>query len=288
MIVATAVLGALAVAIGLALALELLDTGFRSIQQVEAQTGVPALGMLPLLRLERGEQPFTRAVDASGSHFTESVRSLRTGLMLSDAERPPRSVLVTSAVPSEGKSSTVLALAAQSARSGRRAIVVDCDMRHPSIGSALGYGRCLGLGDYLAGAASIDDIVGFDEATGMHFIAAGSGDYRPVELLASPRMKRLLQALENEFQMVVLDTPPLLAVSDALPLLREADATLFLVRWEKTKRDTAKAGLKAALEAGARLAGVALTYVDVRKHAQYDYADSHYYYQKSYQRYYSA
>lgn len=136
--------------------------------------------------------------------------------------------------------------------------------------------------------AQLDDIIGFDERTGLHFITAGSGEHRPVELLASPRMNRLLQALEKEFQLTIIDTPPVLAVSDALPLLREADATVYLVRWEKTKRDAAKAGLKLALESGAKLAGVVMTYVDVRKHAQYHYADSKYYYHKSYQRYYTS
>jgi capsular exopolysaccharide synthesis family protein len=287
MIVATAAMAALMLGVGLALVLELLDAGFRSLHQIETQTGLPAIGMLPLLKLKKGEMPHFQAIEGQGSHFAEQVRSLRTALMLSNPDKPPRSLLVTSSVPSEGKSSTALAISAQAARAGRRAIVVDCDMRHPSIGEALGFSTCLGLGDYLAGAAAIDDIIGYDERTGLHFITAGSGEYRPVELLASPRMSRLLQALEREFQMVVLDTPPVLAVSDALPLLRDADATLFLVRWEKTRRDTAKGGLKLALESGAKLAGVAMTYVDVRKHAQYDYADSKYYYNKAYRRYYS-
>jgi capsular exopolysaccharide synthesis family protein len=288
MIVATAAIAAMVFGIGLALVLELLDSGFRSLAQIEAQTGVPVLGIVPLLRLRRGEHAYRSAIDDKGSHFAESVRSLRTGVMLCDPKRPPRSLLVTSSLPSEGKSSTVLSIATQAAVSGRRVIVIDCDMRHPSVGPALGVGTCLGLADYLAGQARIDEVIGQDGATGLHFITAGSGRVRPVELLASPRMNRLLQALEKEFHLVVLDTPPLLPVSDALPLMREADATLFLVRWEKTKREVVKAGLRQALEAGARLAGVAMTYVDTRKLAQYDYADSRYRYDASYRKYYSA
>ncbi len=288
MIVATAAMAALVLGIGLALVLELVDSGFRSLRQIESQTGLPGLGMLPLVRLRKGESPHLQALESQGSHFAEAVRSLRTGITLCNPDQPPRSVLITSSVPSEGKSSTVLSLAAQSARGGRKVIVVDADMRHPSIGPALGFDTCLGLGDYLAGVAQLDDIIGFDERTGLHFITAGSGEHRPVELLASPRMNRLLQALEKEFQLTIIDTPPVLAVSDALPLLREADATVYLVRWEKTKRDAAKAGLKLALESGAKLAGVVMTYVDVRKHAQYHYADSKYYYHKSYQRYYTS
>ena len=100
-------------------------------------------------------------------------------------------------------------------------------------------------------------------------------------------MQRLLQQLGDAFEMVVMDTPPIMAVSDALLLVRSADATLFVVRWEKTRRDVATAGIKMVYEAGARLAGLVLTQVDLRRHAQYDYTDSHAYYYRGYKRYYT-
>ncbi|MEX2628329.1 MAG: polysaccharide biosynthesis tyrosine autokinase [Tistlia sp.] len=287
MIVGVAFIASLMLGFGLALLLEFLDSGFRSLSQVELHTGLPTLGMLPLAGTGRADQPpHLQATDRQGSLFAESVRTLRTGLMLSSSTAAPKVVLVTSSVPSEGKTSTVLSICCQSTQAGRRCIAIDCDMRHPSIDATLGYAPHIGLGDYLAGVADIEDIIALDEATGLHFIGAGTGSLRPVELLASPRMEKLLNSLCQRYHMVVLDTPPVLAVSDALPLTRLADATLFLVRWEKTNRETAKAALKLVLETGARFAGIALTYVDVRKHAQYDYADSGYYYHKSYRKYY--
>lgn len=287
MIVGVAFMASLMVGFGLSLLLEFLDSGFRSLSQVEQHTGLPTLGMLPLVSAGKREQPpHLQATDRQGSLFAESVRTLRTGLMLSSSAAAPRVVLVTSSVPSEGKTSTVLSIGCQSTQAGRRCIVIDCDMRHPSVDPTLGYAPHIGLGDYLAGEAELEDIIALDEATGLHFIGAGTGAVRPVELLASPRMEKLLNSLCRRYHMVVLDTPPVLAVSDALPLMRLADATLFLIRWERTNRDTAKAALKLVLETGARFAGIALTYVDVRKHAQYDYADSGYYYHKSYRKYY--
>lgn len=288
LVIGMALMASLVLGVGLALVLEFLDTGFRSLAQVEKQTGLPTLGMIPLIKGRRRDRSvFLGAATSQGAIYTEAIRALRTSLMLSNAETPPRLVLVTSAVPNEGKTTTVLSIASQSVQSGRRCIVVDCDLRQSNIGAALGQPQRLGLSDYLIGEASLDDVIAVDDRTGLHFIAAGSGSARPVEMLGSPRMKTLLESLSDSYQMVFLDTPPLLAVSDALVLLREAEATVFLVRWEKTNRDTAKAGLKRALESGARIAGVVLTQVDVRRHAQYHYADSHYYYSKSYQKYYA-
>jgi len=99
-------------------------------------------------------------------------------------------------------------------------------------------------------------------------------------------MRRLVQALSETYDFVILDTPPVLAVSDALVMVRYADATLFLIRWEKTRRQAAVSGLKLTLEAGANLAGVVMTQVDVKRHAQYNYADSGYYY-GGYAKYYT-
>jgi capsular exopolysaccharide synthesis family protein len=287
-IIGMAFAASLLVGVGLAFLLEFIESGFRSLSQIESETGLPTLGMLPFVKMDRGESPHYYATEKQGSLYAESVRTLRTGLMLCNPDAPPKLVVITSSVPDEGKTSTVLSIGAQSTQAGRRSIVIDCDLRHPSVDKALGYAPHLGLGDYLADDAGIEDIISMDERSGMHFIGAGTGRARPVELLSSPRMYKLIQTLNQAYQLVLLDTPPVLAVSDALPLLREADAMIYLVRWEKTKREAAKAGIRLALESGARLAGIALTNVDVRRHAQYDYADSRYYYNKSYRKYYAS
>ncbi|MEQ9349251.1 MAG: protein tyrosine kinase, partial [Alphaproteobacteria bacterium] len=116
---------------------------------------------------------------------------------------------------------------------------------------------------------------------------AGSRHPHPADLLGSAEMRSLVGRLAELYEFVVLDTPPVLAVSDALVLVRIVDKTIFLARWEKTRRETVLAGLKQTLDAGADLAGVVLTQVDVRKHAQYTYSDSGYYYYGAYSRYYT-
>jgi len=280
---------AAAVVLGLVLAigLEFLDSGYRSLGTIEAQTGLPTLGMVPMISLRgRSNLPHHHATGRHGSIFAEAIRTVRTNLMLSNPEQPPRIVVVTSSMPNEGKTTTVLSIASQTVQTGRRCIVVDCDMRQAKVGSSLGHAKQPGLSDFLANAADLSQIIGVDERTGIHFIGAGTLSNPPVEMLGSARMQNLVNALAQSYHLVLLDTPPLLAVSDALVLLREADATVFLVRWGKTPRETAKLGLKVALEAGASLAGVLLTYVDVRKHAQYTYADSGRYYNKAYRKYY--
>lgn len=278
----------LAGAIFLALVIEFFDAGFRSLSQIEKQTGLPTLGMIPSVKVNtRGEPLHLQSVRKQGTIFSEAIRTIRTSLMLSNSEKPPKLVLVTSSVPNEGKTSTVLSLAAQTAHTGRSCIVVDCDIRQAALAKAVDVKTKSGLCEYLTGKAKLEDIIGVDEDTSMHYIAAGGSGDLPVDMLGSSQMFSLLQALSETYQMVFLDTPPLLAVSDAMVLLRRVDAVVYLVRWETTKRDTAKSGLKIALEAGAPLAGVALTQVNIKRHAQYHYADSGHYYNKSYQKYYT-
>jgi capsular exopolysaccharide synthesis family protein len=283
-----ALLVSLALGVALAVVIELLDSGFRSVNQLEQMANAPALGMVPFQtgKVGRNKRPWDTVLDKPNSSFSEAIRTIRTGLLLSSVDHPPRSVLVTSSVPGEGKTTTALALASAAAASGLRTIIVDCDMRQPSMHVNLGANNELGLSDYLTGNAQLEDLIHIDDRSGLHYICAGRLPPSPTDLLSSNRMKQLLQQLAAAFQMVMLDTPPILAVSDALLLVRSVDKTIFVVRWEKTRRDVALNGLKAVFDAGARVGGMVLTQVNLRKHAQYDYSDSGVYYYRGYKRYY--
>jgi polysaccharide biosynthesis transport protein len=274
-------------AIGVALALEMLDTGFHSLSQVEASSGAPALGLVPMLaRAERRRWPHEVALGKPNGPYGEAIRSLRTALMLSSIEAPPRSVLVTSSIAAEGKTSVALSLAALAARSGQACLIIDCDLRHPSVHEALGVDNEIGLGDYLAGEAALSEVIDIDTASGLHYVTAGARAAHPTDLLATPRMQALMEYAAGRYGFIVLDTPPLLAVSDALVLVRHVDKTLFLVRWEKTRRDTAMSGLRQVIDAGADLAGVVLSLVDRRRQARYGYRDSAYYDYGPHKKYY--
>lgn len=281
-IVASLVLSSL-MGIGLAVMLEFLDTGFRSLSQLDGIAGVPSLGVVPFLRgsQQAGRAPHQIAAEQPNSAFGEAIRTLRTSILLSNVDRPPRSVMVTSSLPGEGKTSTALALASLAAKSGQKVIVIDCDFRHPSVHDDLGYPNEAGLADYLIGRAALGDVIEIEPRYGLRFITAGTSVPNPPDLLGSPKMRDLIQNLSTMFDLVLLDTPPLLIVSDSLVLARIVDKAVFAVRWAKTKRKSALLGLRQLADANADIAGAVLTLVDVRRQSQYD-ADGYYRYHQYY------
>lgn len=265
----------LIIASAIALVLEFLDSGFHSLTQIESVTGMPALVAIPIAPTGPGAAPpHVHAIKKPNSSFSEAVRSLRTALMLSRIDSPPKTVLITSALSGEGKTTTAVSLACLSGAANQRCIVIDCDLRNPSLQNLLNCPGEFGLTHYLTGQASIEDVIELDETTGVHVIAAGARAPDPAELLGSQHMRQLLRLLHEEFDLVVLDSPPLLAVSDALVLVRHVEKTVVAVRWDRTRREALTAALKQLLEAGADLAGVVLTQVDAKKQARYGRSDT--------------
>lgn len=289
LMIAAAIAFSAVVGFALAFVAEFMDSGFRSTAQLEGQSGVAALGMVPALQRSQsdGKRPHEFALARPNSTYGEAIRSVRTGLMLSSVDKPPRTILVTSSIPGEGKTSTALSIAITAAKSGQRVCILDCDLRNSSLHAYMDVPNQRGLSDYLGGQAALEDVIEIHPSSTMHYVTAGSRAPNPTDMLSSDEMRQLIVRLGEMYDMVVFDTPPLMAVSDALVLMRDVDRTLFLVRWEKTRRETVLAGIKQALEAGANLAGTVLTQVNVKKHASYDYGDSGYYYYGSYRKYYS-
>ena len=284
--VASTVLGVL-----LVLLLEQLDSGFRGREQIENATGVSVLGMVPQLRSGwfSTAQPHDDILDRPNTVLAEAFRTLRTALLLSNVDRPPRTVLVTSSVPGEGKSTTALALARTAAKHGQTCLIIDADLRHPSLHRAFGVGNDIGIIDYLSRGMVLEDIVQIDFKSGAHYILAGQSVPHSTDLLGSEKMRGMLAALSEVYDLVVVDTPPVLALSDTLVLLRSVDKTIFLVQWEKTRRETALAGLRQVIDAGADLAGILLSQVDLKRQAQYHYGGTYYtYYNSAYQKYYNS
>jgi capsular exopolysaccharide synthesis family protein len=198
--------------------------------------------------------------------------------MLSGVDHAPKTVLVTSSISGEGKTTLSLSLSSLAARTGQRAIVIDCDLRRASVHRALGVANEAGLSNYLSGQVALDDIIEIEEATGLHYIPAGGRVPHPTDLLGSQKMHAMLQLLEQSYDLIVLDTPPLLAVSDALVLVRAVDRVLFVVRWEKTRRDFVYAATKQIAEAGGNIGGIVLSQVDIRKQNRYGYGATNSYY----------
>ena len=276
----------------LVLLLEMLDRGFRSSEQIENMTGAGTLSLIPhltRLRLKRSS-PVKYVLDRPASSFAESLRTLHTGLLLSNVDAAPKSVLITSSLPAEGKTTITIAMARLVARSGRRVVLIDADLRRSQVAKVLGLSNEQGLLDILSTReSSLEAVIQHDEESGLHVLTAGSRSVsNPPDLFGSARMRDLISALRHTYDLILIDSPPLQVVSDSRVLARMVDKTVYVIRWEKTRREVAMQGLKQLVESGASVAGVALSMVNVRKSARYP--DSGYYYyrrSREYRRYYT-
>lgn len=278
------------IGVGLAFIRNTLDRRLRRPTEIAATLGLPLLGVVPADKLaivpRSGVGP-----EAEG---LEGFRILRTNVDFLDFDNPPRTVLVTSAMPEEGKSTVAVGLAVSGAATGRRTLLVECDLRRPVHAERLGLAKTPGLTDFLSGAAQPPDVLqtrpvdlGGDAATArvpgtaldLVCIAAGTQTDRPAEMLVSNRFKDFLAEVSSVYDLVVIDAPPLLPVADTLELVPQVDAVLFCVRSARTTRDQARAGIAALERFPARPTGLVVTDVrmndgDVGGYYRYDYSST--------------
>ena len=276
-LLAVAAVLSLVLGVTLACGIERLRTGFSIPEQIEASLGLPLLGLVPTVPNRILHRPSrTRA----GTAFSASLDRLR-GQLRSMGDDCPKLIMVTSALPKEGKSVFSTALARNMAAAGRKVLLLECDLCCPSISQQLGLKPGPGLSDILSGTllGKLKDVVREPEPR-LHVIAAGSRQGDPQELLASNRMTQLLLAVRQTYDLVILDTPPVLPVADALVLARHADATLMVVRWEETSRTATRDAVRLLHDSRARVLGAIMTRVDMRAASisagRMSYAFSHY------------
>jgi len=283
------IVGSLGLAFGLVFLLEKLDRGFRTARQVEQQTRLPVLGLLPAVRLNREgvEDPADLVAKDGHSRFTESINILYSHLKWPRDGGKPKVVLVSSAMPKEGKTSTAIALARRAAHLGDRVLLIDADFRHPEATRKLALKSTPGIGELLAGEATIEDALQRDEASGAFFLAAGRTKDDPVAILGAEKFRALVEKLSNSFDFVLFDSSPILAVAEPLILSRIVDQVLLLIRWGKTPRQSGLAAVKQLQDFGARVPGIALTRVDLTQQSYYGYGE-YGYYTKKMKGYYSS
>ncbi len=285
LIVAVALVLALMMGLGLAFLLEALDSGFRALEHLERQIRVKGLGMVPRLTTAKlkGSKPFLYALERPTSAYSESLRSVYTSLMFGHpGDSKPKQLLVTSSLPGEGKTTFCLSLALLLARTGgTKVLYIECDLRRANVAKtmiALQDERP-GLTEYLTGAVeSWHACLANDPDSGLDLITAGDKTDYPQTLLQSDRMQALVKAASVHYGLVIIDAPPLLAVSDAVILSHIVDATVFVTKWEATPRDAVRNAIELLRKSGATLAGAVLTQVDIKRHAYYGYGDYATYY----------
>jgi polysaccharide biosynthesis transport protein len=282
--------------IGLAFLLENMDNTVRTTEQAQLISALPSLGMIPL-----GSKPLSgntakeltltssnEAVEIvtqsrPQSQMAESYRALRTSLLLSSLGAPPKVIMVTSARPQEGKTTTAINSAIVLAQKGVRVLLVDADLRRPGVHKTLGLGPRSGLSNVLTGSATLEQtIVVSPVLPSLFILPAGTPPPNPAELLASTNMKEVLDELREQFDHVVVDTPPTLSVTDAVVLSPRMDAIILVIRSGQTTKQALRRARDILMQVNAHVTGVLLNAVDLRSPDYYYY----YEYQGKYTQYY--
>ena len=267
----------LAVGLGAAFLRDSLDDKLTSKEAAEHAGGVPVLAMTPVVQSWRRQQkPLTVVVTDPTSPAAESYRSLRTSLQFVRQEGQIRNILVTSPAAAEGKTATLANLGVVFAQAGERVVLVSCDLRRPRIGAFFGLVERAGLTSVLLGEKTLEQVVlpvpDFDR---LSLLPAGPVPPNPAELLNSPRVQAVFATLRDHFDLVLIDSPPVLPVTDAAILSRYADATLMLVAAGQTRRGDLHRAVEKLNQVGATILGVVLNKVTRQTGRTYGYSYSY-------------
>lgn len=264
----------------LAFLLESLDTGLRSLAEIESVTELPSLAIIPRAKRSTPEQAAAMStvernvtvLTQPKSQFTESFRSLRTALLLSTVGREPKYILFTSATPSEGKTTTATNLAVILSQRGTRVLLIDADLRRPNIHHRFGLNGKLGLSTILSGQTRLEDSVQqVREVPDLDILASGPVPPFPTEMLSSETMVKLLRQAGELYTHIVIDSPPILSVTDGVLLSRQVDAVVMVVRHAKSSKQIVRRARDLLIRSGAPLAGIVLNAVDLNSPEYYGY-----------------
>jgi len=272
-IVMVSMILALMAGIGLAFLIDLLDRTVRTSEEVERKLGLATLGMLPLLnrrKVDKGEiKPERVYVDDPSSNYGETIRTIRTGITLSAIDNPHKLILFTSSVPGEGKTTaacnTALALADL-----EKTLIFDADMRRPSTKKIFGHDhQSPGMSELLTGQVDFRDVIHKVEDTNLYVITAGRIPPDPLDLLASKKFRHLLDEMGKRFDRIVIDSPPVSLVSDAVLLSSYADAVIYVIKADDTNTKLIESSLKKLRHSSAHIIGAILNGVDIKKMSKY-------------------
>jgi succinoglycan biosynthesis transport protein ExoP len=285
---------------GLALFLEYLDDTIRSTEDIEKYLGLPALAAIPsidtvpkrrlLLVGGNEEAPAGQSSELlihtdSRSSIAEAYRQLRTSILLSIAGHAPKSLLITSSLPAEGKTTTATNTAISLAQTGAKVLIVDADMRRPRLHNIFGISNAEGLSTILSAGLNreeILDVIKFEEAANLHLLPSGPVPPNPAELIGSEQMANLFKLLQEEFTHVVVDSPPIASFTDGVLIASMVDGVILVVHSGKSSRQVVRRARQLLQDVGAKVFGVVLNKVDLKSQDNYYYYQS--YYHRSYYR----
>jgi exopolysaccharide transport family protein len=273
----------LALGIGLAFFLEYLDNTIKIPDDIKERLKIPYLGPVPIFAAadghpERKPKDDLVTIASPKSTASESYRGIRTSILFSAAEAAPRAILVTSAAPSEGKTISAANLAVTMAQAGNRVLIVDCDMRRPRLHRMFDIQRDRGIANILVGNCTIDAATVHSTIPGIDIIPSGPVPPNPSEMLGSHHMAQFMKTVRDRYDLIIVDSPPITAVTDAVILSRLVDGVLIVIRAGETHREIIKNGISLLNAANARVLGAILNGVVMGRDSYYYYQYYYYYY----------
>jgi capsular exopolysaccharide synthesis family protein len=258
--------------------LDSLDTGLRTIAEIENVSGLPSLALIPRSRRtgpEAGASTVMRNIgllSSPKSQFAEAFRALRTSLLLSIAGGEPKTILLSSATPSEGKTTVSINLACVLAQRNVRVLLIDADLRRPTVHHRFGLNGKVGLTSVLTGSLTLEEAIQrVPEIPMLDILVSGPVPPFPTEMLGSQTMHDLIEHCRGIYTHIVMDSPPLLSVTDSVVLAREADAVVMIVRHGKSSKHVLRRGRDLLLRSGSKVTGIVLNAVDLSSPEYYAY-----------------
>lgn len=250
----------------LAFSLEALNNGIRSVDDVERKLSQRMLGIIPLQPHSKKDNLALRHFfDAHQNLFSESVRTLRTSLQLLNIDKPSQTILITSSVPKEGKSTVAVNLAFAMGQLSK-VLLIDADLRRPTVAKRFELpGFQPGLANAVAGTHSLEECIVHDEESNIDILCAGTLPLNPQELLASERFALLMQQLRQQYDHILVDSAPTQAVSDAIVVSKHCDSLVYVVKSDSTSAKVINNGLSRFIQVGHRIDGIVLNQVDLKK-----------------------
>jgi len=256
---------------------EYLTDNFNSVGDIETKLGLPVLGVLPKVSRKRNQDLDPHYFfDENGRQFSESIRTLRTSFLLAQGQRVNQVVGIISSQPNEGKSTTATNIAFSLAQI-EKTILIDADMRKPSLAKNFNIPKDKpGLAQLLTGESNLSDCITVDKISGAHILVCGSTPKNAQELLSSKRFKQLLESLRQSYDRIIIDTPPIQAVSDSLIISLHTDAIIYVIKSESTRVRLVQNGVRRLAKVDANLVGIVMNHVNTDGVAGSDYYYGYY------------
>lgn len=256
---------------GLVLLREMVTSNFRTPEDLERLSGRPVLGQIPLIPGKTREQTLAYLSKTPSSAAAEAIRNLRTSLLMSNVDEPPKVIMCTSALPAEGKSTLAVALGQNMTALGKKVLLIEGDARRQIFGEFGLKSASGGLSDVLVGGTPVEEVITPVPDLGFDLLSAGKLNVNAGDVYSSERFGDMMRVLRGRYDFILIDSPPVLLVSDARLLARHADTTLLVVKWNSTSHQQVREALRQFETAGQSVGGCALNQIDARKMRKYGY-----------------